>query len=176
MKRRNIFRAGHERFTSAFFAGLIGISIGFAAGRICERLRTTRDPQSVESGRALPAGKVEPDELIAKYRVEVARLNQSRERDIKSSKEKELLLEEFERRGVKDASPTMGRLKRERDELVEAVADADGRLRGLRQQLSELMFIENTSGRGAYELELERSEEINARRIVLEHDAGLGPD
>jgi len=160
LQRRNVWlsRAGW------LVAGItVGTTVGFVAGKIAD-------------GPAAPEVVEAPDRgagssLVEEYRSEVVRLNQRRNIDRITLREKELTLEEMMRRGVATDSPACGRLQEEIRELKRSIAKTETDLERVQQQFGELTAICKAKEQ---EVEgLDRQTRIDAHRFALEHEASL---
>lgn len=146
---------------------LAGISVDrFSAGRAVGWLRPGEDATGAEGGELTP-------QLVEQYREELIRLTERRNDDAAAQREKQLTLQILQSRGFDVDSPLARRLAGEVSELQAAMAATDDRLASLREQLAKLTAVKSAAEHQQRGLNVQT--EVDARRIVLEHDAGLLP-
>jgi hypothetical protein len=154
-------------------AGVGGLAVGFLAGSQIGRLVDRIGIGWQKSGHdAIGAGTASPTpHLVEQYRQELIRLTQTRNEDAAVLREKQLTLQILKARGVDSDSPSSRRLEREASDLQATMAGTDDRLARLREQLSKLTAVKSAAEHQDGRLDVQT--EVNARRIVLEHDVGL---
>ena len=159
-----------------FITAMVGLAAGFAAGYwagrrmddpVADLTPTSREP------RAEVVVAPEPPQVISKYREELFRLRQARNRDSTALKEKELTLQMMELRGIGPDGSACRRLDREIHALRIGIARTDERLEELREQLLQLTAVRDAAHR--QDDGLDERTKVDARRMVMEHDAGLVP-
>ena len=147
----------------------LGLLVGSQAGRLGDmagiwRQDPPHDAPASRDARLTPR-------WVEQYRQELIRLTQARNEDTLILKEKQLTLQILNARGVSGDTPSARRLPREVGDLEAALRLTDDRLTQVREQLAELTSV--TSAAESQERGLDEQTEIDAKRIVLQHDAGL---
>lgn len=99
------------------------------------------------------------------------RLTQTRGEEAAVQREKQLTLQILKARGVNRDAPSFRRLEREVCALQAKLASTDDRLARLREQLAKLTAVKSAAEHQEGGLDVQT--EIEARRVVLEYDAGL---
>ncbi|NLF71347.1 MAG: hypothetical protein GX575_20135 [Candidatus Anammoximicrobium sp.] len=154
-------------------AGLGGFTIGLLAagqvGRLADTIGTPwRQPARHTAGA--PDAGLTPH-LVEQYRQELIRLTQTRGEEAAVQREKQLTLQILKARGVNRDAPSFGRLEREVCALQAKLAGTDDRLARLREQLAKLTAVKSAAEHQEGGLDVQT--EIEARRVVLEYDAGM---
>ncbi len=154
-------------------AGIGGLALGFLAGSQLGRL-VDRDGMGWQQPRQAAADAHLTPRLIGQYRQELIRLTQTRNNDAAVLREKQLTLQILKAHGADTGSPASRRLASEVRDLQAALAGTDDRLVRLREQLSKLSAAKSATEHQEGGLDVQT--EVQARRIVLEHDVGLPLD
>lgn len=157
-----------------FAASIACFTTGYLVGSTFQRFdpdqpRITDSP----SAGSLKNSENTTPELIAKYQEEVVRLTRSRQRDSDKLRENQLLLREMNRRGVDSDSASCRRLIDETQQLTNTVVRNDKELASASEQLAKLTEVRNATNR--QHDGIDALTEVDARRVVMEHDAGLRP-
>lgn len=164
---------GISRMGWLMVGSIIGGLGGFVAGQAFEDSNVGLHSVAANEQSTSPDYKEVPEaaSLVNQYRQEVVRLKQQLEGDEFASREKELTLQAMVRRGMDLKSPSCQRMNRDVSELTESIAHTERQLLDVQRQLAELTAVRNANER--HQDGLDRQLEIDAHRVILEHDAGL---
>ena len=156
-------------------ASILCFATGYLTGSIVQRSMpvelSVTDSESVDA--SFMNNETSTSGLIDKYQEEVVRLTRLLQRDSDKLRENQLLVREMNRRGVDADSASCRRLNDETQRLKIAVAQANSELDRAREQLAKLADVRSSAERQRNGIDTPT--EIDARRIVMEHDAGMLP-
>jgi hypothetical protein len=164
----------------ALIAVLVGVAIGYPAGRWRDRMiaRPTRPEPTARAAPDEAAADLSASEIISAYREQVLRLRKARNTDSAALRDKEIMLQMMQNHGTDQNAAACRRLECEIDGLQTKILQSDQRLAKLRDQLAELVAAHDADSRRDEERDdgLDEEIEVGARRVVLEHELLAGDD